>query len=77
MDRAALTFQTWLTRQTTLRGAQVKLSRKCGITQSMLSQMERGIKRPSPEMCDRLANGDAALAKRLHKLGAKAAGWRV
>ena len=71
------TFADWLKAQTAMRGAQIELSRKCGVTPGMISEMERGLKRPSPEMCNRLANGNADLAKKLHKLGARASGWRV
>lgn len=72
-----MTFQDIIVKICGERGGQARVSEQTKIHQGRLSELRSGKRRPTPDLCDQLANGDERLSARLHKLGARAVGWRV
>jgi len=48
-----------------------------GISPQYLNDLLAGKRGPNPDLCDKIAKADERLAASLHKLGARAQGWRV
>lgn len=59
------------------RGKQKDFAKMIGISPQYLNDLLAGKRGPNPDLCDRIAGEDAKLSAALHKLGARAAGWRV
>lgn len=72
-----MTFRESLETLVKSRKTQKEFARDVGISPSYLNDLLSGGRGPNPDLCDLIANGDETLAKRLHKLGARAVGWRI
>lgn len=77
MSDAVNTFRSTLRMIVESQCKQKDFAAAIGISPQYLNDLLAGKRGPNPDLCDRIAGPDERLAAALHKLGARAAGWRV